>query len=146
MNRQNLEKIRKILEFGWSKETTFPGCKNKWRTKGYTKSYGQCYVTARAVQVVFCGSLLKNKEYNHYWNKLPNGKKLDFTSDQFDKERDKINPGDGVHPVKNMEVTYEKQRIGKESPKTKKRIKIFFKKVISKLMKEKLKMQKIRPA
>ena len=94
MNRRYWKKIRKILESGWSKETTYQGCKHDYGKKGFSKSYGQCYVTARAIHKVFGGKIIRNKEENHYWNRLPDGTELDFTSNQLG--------GDGINPVKNL--------------------------------------------
>ena len=81
--------IRKILEKGWSKKTAF-GEYHK------TKSEGQCYVTARTLNYIFGWEILFNGRdgCNHYWNRLPNGVEIDFTSDQMG--------ANGIYPVEEM--------------------------------------------
>jgi hypothetical protein len=76
-----LTKIRKILETGWSEETKL-GENDDYSIAG-TKSVGQCYVTARQDRIT------KKYQVVHYWNKLPDGREIDFTSDQYG--------GDGIH-------------------------------------------------
>lgn len=88
-----LKQIRSILEKGWSEDTTYE--KEKYR-KQSIPSWGQCYVTARTVHHIFGWDILhyvKHKEnINHFWNRLPDGQEIDFTSDQFDD-------GDGIHKI-----------------------------------------------
>lgn len=80
-----LWRIREILEKGWSEDTTYD-------KEGYEKkncrSWGQCYVTARALNRVFEWEILhlrsKKEDINHYWNGMPDGREIDFTSDQFE--------------------------------------------------------------
>lgn len=90
MEQEKLNAIRAVLERGWSAETSFGA--NPAGTKE-AKSYGQCYITARTLSYVFGWELLilKNPDYNHYWNKLPDGTEIDFTSDQMG--------GDGFKPI-----------------------------------------------
>lgn len=89
---RDLRKMRKVLEQGWSEKTSFDG--EGWRKSPY-KSYGQCYVTARAVHHVLGWEILhkrsRKEDINHYWNRMPNGREVDFTSDQFE--------GDGMNKV-----------------------------------------------
>jgi hypothetical protein len=92
-----LTKIRKILETGWSEETKL-GENDDYSIAG-TKSAGQCYVTARTLSYICGWEILRKialqdritKKYQvvHYWNKLPDGREIDFTSDQYG--------GDGIH-------------------------------------------------
>ena len=80
----DFHKIRKILEKCWCKETSYFGKEG---------SRGQCYVTALVIQDLFGGDILTGVVNNekHYWNCLPDGTELDFTSDQYG--------GDGLHPI-----------------------------------------------
>ena len=75
-----LRQIRAVLEKGWSADTAY-------RSTEYTgtpKSYGQCYVTARIMHEIFGWDIMINKKppNNHYWNRTPDGREVDFTSDQ----------------------------------------------------------------
>src|SRR4029077_3189006 len=53
-------------------------------------AWGQCAVTALVVQELLGGDLLRAhvEGISHYWNRLPDGRDLDFTREQFE---------DGVH-------------------------------------------------
>lgn len=88
-----LYQIRCILEKGWSEDTTYE--KDEYRKQG-NRSFGQCYVTARTVNHILGWEILhyvkRNEKINHYWNRLPDGQEIDFTSDQF-------NGGDGIHKM-----------------------------------------------
>lgn len=89
---EDLIRVRAILAKGWSRNTScLLGEYN-----GIPESLGQCYVTARALQYVFGWEILFNGEdgNNHYWNRLPDGLEVDFTSDQLG--------GDGIFPVHEM--------------------------------------------
>ncbi len=107
----NLKKVRKVLEAGWSKKTTFPKYRESW--SGKKKSQGQCYVTARTIQMVFGGKIIKGINYNHYWNILPSGDKVDFTSDQFKK-------GDGFKPAEELDGKIVKRKYKSINPRLKK--------------------------
>jgi hypothetical protein len=92
LDDNDLRRMREILEQGWSEDTAHN--KEKFRESKY-RSCGQCYVTARAVNRVFGWEVLhlssKKEDINHYWNRMPNGREVDFTSDQFE--------GDGIHTI-----------------------------------------------
>lgn len=87
-----LKEIRKILESGWAADTSYLASEYT----GFPKSSGQCYVTARTLNHVFGWQILFNgsEGNNHYWNRLPDGLEVDFTSDQVG--------GDGIFPVEGM--------------------------------------------
>lgn len=84
-----LHQLRARLSMCWSRDTAFR--KREW-DKG-KRSRGQCYPTALLVQDLLDGDILTGKvgEEYHYWNRLPDGTEVDFTSDQYG--------GDGIHPV-----------------------------------------------
>jgi hypothetical protein len=104
-----LKPLRSWLEASWSFRTSY--CSDycdlvKIAEQSYganawlaPKSYGQCYVTARALNLIFGWAILYNRKNgnNHYWNKLPTGQEIDFTSDQMG--------GDGIRPTKEFKGT-----------------------------------------
>lgn len=80
----NLKLFTKILKKAWSKETSY--WPEKWNPK--KPSIGQCAVTALLLQNYAGGKILQTKIPNygtHLWNKLPNGKEIDLTRNQFPK-------------------------------------------------------------
>ncbi len=89
LSREELWELRAILARGWSGRTCYRPSYYKYMG---CASWGQCYVTARAVQEVFGWHLVINKRdgNNHYWNVMPNGVEVDFTSDQM--------RGNGIDP------------------------------------------------
>lgn len=94
---EQLIEIRVILMDGWSAKTAY--CTTDYeglQRDRYPKSCGQCYVTARALHHVFGWEILYNGQdgNNHYWNRLPCGLEVDFTSDQLG--------GDGIYPAHDM--------------------------------------------
>lgn len=96
LDDSDLRRMREILEQGWSEDTAHN--KGEFRESKY-RSCGQCYVTARAVNRVFGWEVLhlssKKEDINHYWNRMPNGREVDFTSDQFG--------GDGLNKIQGWE-------------------------------------------
>lgn len=85
----SIKKLRKKFEKLWDEKTCL--CFGKFDPK--RPSFGQCYVTAICIQDIFGGDIIEGSvNYcTHFWNKLPNGKEWDLTSDQF-------KGGDGIHP------------------------------------------------
>lgn len=55
--------------------------------------HNHCGCCSYVAQKILGGTILRGKvnDVMHYWNLLPDGTKLDFTSDQFG--------GDGFHPI-----------------------------------------------
>ena len=92
---QALLALRSRLENGWSFRTSY--CDDFH--ENLPKSYGQCYVTARTLNLLFDWIILCNRKNgnNHYWNKLPTGQEIDFTSDQ--------KGGDGILPTAEFKGT-----------------------------------------
>jgi len=138
MNRRDWKKIRRILESGWSKKTAHPDYRDDYDdyVKKGIPSYGQCYVTARAIHKVFKGKIIYNKEKNHYWNMLPDGTELDFTSDQF---HGKFH-GDGINPVKNLEGKIDNRKY--VYPPSNDRVRKYFEVVLDKLKKAAVEFKK----
>ncbi len=93
MEEKYLQELRAILETGWSEETvTHPDYKKDWSSK--PKSYGHCYVTARALHEILGWEILHSVSEHQFWNRLPDGREVDFTSDQ--------SGGDGIHKLKDV--------------------------------------------
>jgi hypothetical protein len=82
----NIDEFEKVLRASWSKET----CHHNflWDDKELPDSAGHCRVTALLVQDYFGGKILysyanDNKDWDHYWNILSDGRQIDLTRDQF---------------------------------------------------------------
>ena len=73
--------LGEALSDAWSAETSFdPG---QWNEQN--PAWGQCAVTALIVQETMGGELVRGwvEGIEHYWNKLPDGRELDLTWQQF---------------------------------------------------------------
>jgi len=77
----DLKLLELILQKSWSRETCYPSLQKKWSNDN--PALGQCAITALIVQDYFGGELLYCKHFQHYWNKLPDGKEVDLTKSQF---------------------------------------------------------------
>lgn len=75
------------IKKAWCRATAHPSYQKEW-TKN-NPSYGQCCVTALAVQDLYGGNICECKVQNkrHYVNITPNGELLDFTAEQFGDEQ-----------------------------------------------------------
>ncbi|MFA5128597.1 MAG: hypothetical protein WC445_01370 [Patescibacteria group bacterium] len=79
----NIKNLRSAFRATWSAETS-------WTKKFDPKNpaTGQCRVTAAVAHTFLGGKILyavikKLPFVSHFWNRLPNGKEIDFTRDQF---------------------------------------------------------------
>jgi hypothetical protein len=84
----NTELLRPILRAAWGADTCDPHDLPDWRPDNPAR--GQCGVTALVVQDLLGGDLVLGevlvdqvKVGHHYWNRLPDGRDVDFTADQF---------------------------------------------------------------
>jgi hypothetical protein len=84
----NTELLRPILRAAWGPDTCDPHDLQDWRPDNPAR--GQCGVTALVVQDLLGGDLVlgevfvdQSKVGHHYWNRLPDGRDVDFTADQF---------------------------------------------------------------
>lgn len=73
--------IKARLRLAWSAETS--ATPDEWSAANSAR--GQCAVTALVVQDVLGGELMRSTVLgeSHYWNRLPNGREVDLTLEQF---------------------------------------------------------------
>ncbi len=117
IGEDDLRRIREILEQGWSEETAHN--REEWR-KSLCRSNGQCYGTARTVNRVFEWEIIRirvpGKGVDHYWNRMPDGRDIDFTSDQFG--------GDGIHKVEDWQGTLVRRGYKTINPRLRRYLKV----------------------
>ncbi|BCJ55422.1 hypothetical protein Asp14428_68970 [Actinoplanes sp. NBRC 14428] len=84
----DVEQLRPVLRAAWGADTCDPHDADTWRPENPGR--GQCGVTALVVQDLLGGELVLAevlvdgvKVGYHYWNRLPGGRDVDFTVDQF---------------------------------------------------------------
>ena len=82
----NLDRLKKILNTLYSKETSYPESRNQWNDKN--KTLGHCAIVSLLINDYFGGNICKIKVNNisHYFNIIDNDI-IDFTSDQFGNKR-----------------------------------------------------------
>lgn len=81
----NIKNLERAFRVSWSAETSWTG-----RFNPKNLSANQCRVTSAVVQNLLGGKILyavikKRPFVSHFWNRLPNGKEIDFTREQFSK-------------------------------------------------------------
>lgn len=76
----DLPEFRSKIRHAWCQETS---ANPDWSENN--SALGQCAVTSLIIQDLFGGELLRTKinEVSHYYNKLPDGKIVDLTREQF---------------------------------------------------------------
>lgn len=137
---EDLVRIRVILAEGWSEKTSYctPEYDALIERDSRPKSIGQCYVTARALshvfgwEIIYCGK----DGNNHYWNRLPCGLEVDFTSDQLG--------GDGIFPVNELHGKPRSFKALQDCKTIDPRLKIFLLQVESALRSLKLELSPTR--
>ena len=77
----NKDTFQETIRKAWSKETCCPPWAVAWSPEN--PAWGQCLATALVVNDFFRGDLLYCKHEDHFWNRTPSGKHLDFTLEQF---------------------------------------------------------------
>jgi len=86
--KMDLKELEDLLENSWTKETSADP--QNWNI--FNPAWGQCAITALIVQDFMGGELLrtviprKKENISHYWNLLPEGREVDFTSKQFSSD------------------------------------------------------------
>jgi len=70
------------IRAGWARDTSHDPA--RWTEAN--PAWGQCLVTALAVQDALGGDIVVGSvgRRSHYWNRLPDGKRVDLTRVQFD--------------------------------------------------------------
>ena len=84
----SVETLRPILRTAWGPDTCYPNVSAEWGPNNPAR--GQCGMTALVIQDLLAGDLILGEVHvdgakvgNHYWNRLPDGTKVDLTADQF---------------------------------------------------------------
>ncbi|MFI7432198.1 YunG family protein [Micromonospora haikouensis] len=84
----DVDVLRPILRASWGADTCDPHDLPDWRPDNAAR--GQCGVTALVVQDLLGGELVLGEVFangtrtgHHYWNRLPDGRHIDLTADQF---------------------------------------------------------------
>jgi hypothetical protein len=83
----DIDHLRAVLHASWDAATCDP---HDLPWSAANPSRGQCGVTALVVQEILGGELVLGEVFQdgakvgyHYWNRLPNGREVDFTAEQF---------------------------------------------------------------
>jgi hypothetical protein len=86
--RTDLHVLLPILRAGWGADTCDPHDVPDWHPGNPAR--GQCGVTALIIQDLLGGELILGEVFagaakvgHHYWNRLPGGREVDLTADQF---------------------------------------------------------------
>lgn len=84
----NTQLLRPILRAAWGSDTCDPDDLAQWRPENPAR--GQCGVTALLVHDLLGGELIfgdvlvgRVRVGGHYWNRLPGGREVDLTAEQF---------------------------------------------------------------
>ncbi|MCI4061174.1 hypothetical protein MRQ36_00735 [Micromonospora sp. R77] len=83
-----LEELHPMFRASWGADTCDPHDARDWGPENPAR--GQCGVTALVVQDLLGGELVLGEVFvgaakvgHHYWNRLPDGRQVDLTADQF---------------------------------------------------------------
>lgn len=81
--------LAEALRQAWGRDTSADP--DGWSVEN--PSWGQCAVTALVIQDVLGGELLRCEAPtgSHYWNRLPDGREIDLTREQFKHGLDAVN-------------------------------------------------------
>lgn len=85
LSLDQFQKLEKAFELAWSKDTTYPDCKEEWNETN--KAFGQCAITTLVVYDLYGGRIIYDKVNFHLWNELPDETQQDFSRSQFLEER-----------------------------------------------------------
>lgn len=82
-NSPSISRLTSAIRAAWSAETS---ASPSWTPE--QPSLGQCAVSALVVQDFLGGELIRASleaegQTSHYWNRLPDGREIDLTRDQF---------------------------------------------------------------
>jgi hypothetical protein len=92
VRRVSIDQAREAIEGSWSVETCDPVDAPEWSLNNSAR--GQCGSTALVLNDIFGGELLvaevlrhdQSRQGNHYWNRLPDGREIDLTRQQFTED------------------------------------------------------------
>lgn len=73
--------IEEALRHSWGPDTCADWERYKWSP--VNPAFGQCAVTALVVQDFAGGTIVKDPEFDHYWNRLNDGTEVDLSREQF---------------------------------------------------------------
>lgn len=93
LSEKEQKRLRKVfLKSACAETACWPEQYRKKKKK--SPLYLHCAAVATVIQALYGGDIVtgKVKSITHYWNRLPDGKEVDFTSCQFN--------GDGFTPFK----------------------------------------------
>jgi hypothetical protein len=83
-----IDELEPILRRAWGLETCDPADRDDWSPDNPAR--GQCGVTALIVRELCGGELILGEVHvdgartgYHYWNRLPGGREIDLTAEQF---------------------------------------------------------------
>ena len=83
-----IDVVRPVLRAAWGPDTCDPHDLPDWRPDNPAR--GQCGVTALVVHDLLGGELILGEVWvdgartgSHYWNRLPDGREVDLTAEQF---------------------------------------------------------------
>jgi hypothetical protein len=98
MEEKIIADLHETIRRSWSADTSADA--DSWTVSN--PSWGQCAVTACVVQDAVGGEIVwaaattpDGKQHSHYFNRLPSGKILDLTREQFPLDTDML-PPDGT--------------------------------------------------
>lgn len=121
------EELRSLLRKAWSKETT--NDPHNWTPEN--PAWGQCVPTALVAQDFFGGKILQTivrikkenhpPEVSHFWNRLPDGREIDFTKEQLPNDAEiledeiKTISRHGLFRIQNVRKRYAILRLAVEN-------------------------------
>lgn len=83
---KDIKLLKHSLWSSWTEETSY--CPNNWDKNN--RAIGQCAITSLFLYNKYGGKIIRgyssNLKETHYWNLLPDGKKIDLTFSQFEND------------------------------------------------------------
>lgn len=81
ISEAQVQKIARVLQSIWSRETCFPDQRGQWSEENL--ALGQCAATALIIHDLYGGVFANDTQNHHVWNILPDGSEHDFSRMQF---------------------------------------------------------------
>lgn len=79
---QQAVNLLEAIRSSWSAATAYPGSREAWHPGN--PAIGQGAVTALLLQELLGGAILYNREHQHFWNRLDDGREIDMTLERFE--------------------------------------------------------------